>query len=82
MPARIGIWDWDISTDSLVGDDLTSEIHAAGRQRFTAACGVWLAAVRPPQVACAEPAIGSALRRDRPDDITSRNKLRGGAGSA
>jgi PAS domain S-box-containing protein len=63
--ARIGIWDWDITRDELIWDDLMYAIYGIRREDFGGAYEAWLRTIHPDDKTLSEGEMQAALRGER-----------------
>jgi len=75
----IGIWDWDLSSDSLLWDDSMYELYGLTRDTFSGAYEAWQATLHAEDKAAAETAIQEALAGSRPFDPEFRIRRPDGA---
>jgi len=61
----VGIWDWDISTNKLVWDEVMYKIYGISEQDFGAAYAAWSSAIHPDDKPMVEAEIQAALRGER-----------------
>lgn len=61
----IGIWDWDIVTDSLVWDESMYRLYGIRREDFSGAYDAWFHCIHPDDAALANDAIQAALRGEK-----------------
>ena len=70
--AQIGVWDWNISTNTLIWDDRMFALYGVQRDTFGGAYEAWLSAVHPDDRARCDAAIQQALRNEALYDIDFR----------
>jgi PAS domain S-box-containing protein len=61
----IGIWDWDVSHNTLTWDDRMYELYGITRDRFTNVYDAWASSLHPDDRPMAEEAIQQALRGEK-----------------
>jgi PAS domain S-box-containing protein len=59
--AKMGVWDWNVETNSLVWDETMHRLYAVELERFNGAYDAWRAAVHPDDLADAEKKINQAV---------------------
>ena len=59
--ARIGIWDWDLATNTLIWDARMYELYGIREQDFSGAYDAWLAGLHPEDRARGNAAITAAI---------------------
>ena len=59
--ADVGIWDYDVQTQSLIWDDTMFALYGARRQDFSGAYDAWAARLHPDDKAATEAAMANAL---------------------
>lgn len=60
--ARIGVWEWDIPTNSLVWDDAMHQIYDTREESFTGAYEAWTTTVHPDDLKPAELLLQQAVQ--------------------
>jgi PAS domain S-box-containing protein len=59
--AKMGVWDWNVETNSLVWDETMHRLYAVTLERFNGAYDAWRAALHPDDRADAEEKINQAV---------------------
>lgn len=70
--AKIGIWDWNIKTNTLVWDDIMYELYGTHRENFDGAYQVWLQGVHPEDQAREDAKVDRALTGEEDFDTQYR----------
>jgi PAS domain S-box-containing protein len=69
---NLGIWDWDIPSDTLVWDDRMFELYGVTREAFANRSDLWKNTVHPEDRASVETALDAALRNEKKFDLEFR----------
>lgn len=59
--ARIGIWDWDLASNTLIWDARMYELYGIRAEDFSGAYDAWLAGLHPEDYARGDAAIAAAI---------------------
>ncbi len=70
--AKLGVWDWNVSTNTLDWDDLMLEIYGGKRESFKGCFESWRDRLHPDEVAAAMADTQAALHGDREYDTEFR----------
>ena len=76
---RLGVWEWDILSNTLVWDDHMFELYGVARGGFTGDFEAWRNCVHPDDRAAAVAGVEAALRDERRYDLEFRVVHPGGA---
>lgn len=69
---RVGVWDWDVLTDTVTWSDVIYEIHGLERETFGGSVAHFARLVHPDDRPRVKEAIRRALRDDHPDGMEFR----------
>ncbi|WP_313952242.1 CHASE domain-containing protein [Accumulibacter sp.] len=75
--AAFGVWDWDITANTLVWDDRMYALYGVRREDFSGAYAVWEDAIHPDDRDLAVAALQAAVRGETPFDIEFRIRVHG-----
>ena len=75
----VGIWDWDLATDTLVWEDSMFDLYQIRRQDFAGAYAAWHACVHPQDMERTTGEVEAALAGNKPFDTEFRVTLPSGA---
>ncbi|MDD2777036.1 MAG: ATP-binding protein [Gallionella sp.] len=64
----IGVWDWDITSNSIVWDEVMYRLYGMRAEDFDGAYQAWVSAIHPEDRVQTETAIQAALRGEREYD--------------
>jgi PAS domain S-box-containing protein len=68
----VGIWEWDVASESLRWDDTMLALYGVSREDFDGSYGAWRALLHPDDVEAIEAAMTEAMAARVPFDIAFR----------
>ena len=77
--ARMGVWDWDVHTNSLIWDEEMHRLYDTSPESFSASYEGWSAALHPEDRAAAEAALAGAVAGRGEFNTTFRIVTKAGA---
>ena len=66
--AKVGIWDWDIKTDTLIWDDTMYDLYGITNNDFSEGYDSWMAGIHPEDVERSRQEIEMALKDEKEFD--------------
>ena len=69
---KIGIWEWDLTTNNIIWDEMMMELYKVDESKFSAMYDAWRTRVHPDDLADAEHDLNDAVTKNIPFDSEFR----------